>query len=626
MGHIHDVHDSDARFLIDANTRAIKNQSQKIALMQFDHNSERFAFECPRYVEGHDLSKCNKVEVHYLNVGTNTKKAHSGLYVVDDLSVNAEDESIVIFSWLVSQNATQQNGRLNFLVRFCCVTDDKVDYSWNTDVCKEISISAGIDASGSFETEYVEVIERWKNSVMQHFTDELTQWKATTAADLRKEASDKIAEKFASEKKRIDALAALRKKRTRKIFRRFKFPNDFEGRYMPVGVYWDGENFTSDFNKTDWMYSGGKTYYVSVGGTYLNDGLSREAPVQLYQAITRVEDGDTIIITEGLYSIGDLPLSEYNLAKNVNIIGEGNVVLSPGSRIYEDFTFDERTGLWSAVHPLPIRVVRIDNFDITLSAASSISTCSSVLDSYYHDGTNLYLNTKYNPNGKMLILYETIGFVCNNTSDCKLYMENITIVGGSSNFQTNKNKAYNLEVVLNGCTFMYSLYERAAVRFAGGNALVVDCKAMYSYDDGFGYVAYNADDEEVETNFFEVGCVGANNGLLAKTDNKNGSTAHSGIKGVRVNGLYYNNFGGNVADVQEGTQTVNLGCEAYDSAVSDASQGFGLQQSGATMWLYNCKANGNNADLVAYSGTIAYTHKCHFDYVAGGGIVQEITD
>lgn len=422
----------------------------------------------------------------------------------------------------------------------------------------------------------------------------------------------------------LNEMRSGNRKAMKKVYKPFVYPDGFNGAYKPVNVYWDGENFTTDFNKADWMYSGGTTYYVSVGGNYLNDGLSRENPVQLYQAITRAADGDTIIITEGVYSIGDLPLSEYNLARNVNIIGEGKVVLAPGSRIWNDFVKDSASGLWKAAHPLPVKVLSLDNFEITLVAASSIANCASTTCSYYHDGTNLYINTAYNPNNRLLILHETIGFICDNTENCRLYMENITIIGGASNFHTSKSPEHKLEVILNNCNFLYSLYERAAVRFAGGNALLVNCKALYSHDDGFGYVAYNTNSEYVETNFMEIDCVGANNGLLADVENKNGSTAHSGIKGIRVNGLYYNNFGGNVADVQEGTQSVNLGCEAYDSAAESTSQGFGLQQAGATMWLYNCKAHGNSADLVAYGNTTAYTHNCIFDYVAGGGKIAEI--
>ena len=64
MGHEHNVQDLDARFTIDPVTRQIKNESKKkLLLIQGDHNSEIFGFRCPRYVESHDMSLCNEVEV-----------------------------------------------------------------------------------------------------------------------------------------------------------------------------------------------------------------------------------------------------------------------------------------------------------------------------------------------------------------------------------------------------------------------------------------------------------------------------------------------------------------------------------------------------------------------------------
>ena len=71
----HNIIDSDARFSINSVTRQIKNESkQKTSLMQNDHNSERFGFILDRYIEGHDMSLCNQVEVHYLNSSSKDKK------------------------------------------------------------------------------------------------------------------------------------------------------------------------------------------------------------------------------------------------------------------------------------------------------------------------------------------------------------------------------------------------------------------------------------------------------------------------------------------------------------------------------------------------------------------------
>lgn len=63
---VHNVYATDTHSSINPVTRAIKNASSKKAtLMQNDHNSERFTFELPRYIEGYDMSLCNETEVHY---------------------------------------------------------------------------------------------------------------------------------------------------------------------------------------------------------------------------------------------------------------------------------------------------------------------------------------------------------------------------------------------------------------------------------------------------------------------------------------------------------------------------------------------------------------------------------
>ena len=188
MGHEQKVRDSDKRFTIDPITREIKNESsKKVMLIQYDHNSERFTFECPQHIENHDMSECNKVEIYFLNVDAITKKQNSGLYETDDLKLDGEN---VTCSWLISRNATQLVGSLNFIVRFLCVTDGVVEYSWNTGIYTGITIASGINASDLFESEYVDVIEQWKDSVLQLFNEDITKWK--------QETKDEIADDLAS--------------------------------------------------------------------------------------------------------------------------------------------------------------------------------------------------------------------------------------------------------------------------------------------------------------------------------------------------------------------------------------------------------------------------------------------
>lgn len=167
MAHLHSVYDTDPHFKIDPATRAIENQSKvKTKIMQYDHNSERFTFEIPKLIDGHDMTQCDEVRIHFINIGSSNNKT-SDVYIVDDVQVSPESEDIVIFSWLVSQNATKYAGTLNFLVQFMCTSEDgTVDYSWNTDVYKDFSVSAGISNEGVVVTDYSDVLIRWKNELI----------------------------------------------------------------------------------------------------------------------------------------------------------------------------------------------------------------------------------------------------------------------------------------------------------------------------------------------------------------------------------------------------------------------------------------------------------------------------
>lgn len=159
----HGVKDSDKHFIIDPVTRTVKNESGKLVLIQYDHNSERFTFECPRFVDDHDMSLCNRVEIHYINTGANSKS--TGIYEVDDLQISSETNTVTC-SWLVSQNATQHVGKLNFIIRFACIAEDStIEYAWNTSIYSDIVISKGIYNGEEFIEDYVDVLETWKQDL-----------------------------------------------------------------------------------------------------------------------------------------------------------------------------------------------------------------------------------------------------------------------------------------------------------------------------------------------------------------------------------------------------------------------------------------------------------------------------
>lgn len=165
--HIDDlVADSDSHFIIDTTTRKISNVgNNKVILMQYDEKSERYSFDIDRYIEGHDLLDCNRVRVHFINVGSKNQKSPPGLYPVEDVHVKPDDDTKISFTWIISNGATMHSGSLQFLVSFECVEGEDVLYRWSTDIYSDIKISAGMNNDDATLEVYSDELLAWQHDM-----------------------------------------------------------------------------------------------------------------------------------------------------------------------------------------------------------------------------------------------------------------------------------------------------------------------------------------------------------------------------------------------------------------------------------------------------------------------------
>lgn len=204
MQHNHSVYDTDTHFVIDPVTRAITNvNAKKNTLIQFDHNSEVFDFEIPRFVDGHDMLQCNEVKVHYINIDAKSSdKKNKGTYEVKDYGVLESNPNTAVFSWLISDNATQLVGVLNFLITFCCTENGVVVYRWSTGICQTVSVSSGMDNGEAVIMEYPDILAQWKAELFEAGGNAVVN--VTTA-----EANALAAIEAAGEAKKTDVLASI---------------------------------------------------------------------------------------------------------------------------------------------------------------------------------------------------------------------------------------------------------------------------------------------------------------------------------------------------------------------------------------------------------------------------------
>lgn len=165
--HTHPVPDTDTYFIIDPITRKIENTTRKkTVIMQYDHNSERFTFELPRYVDGHDMLECTSITINVDNIEAEGVEFNSDAPDLTDIRVHPNDPEKVITSWLISRNSTQLAGRLSFHIEFKCVdSDGNVVYEWATDTFEDITIKARKKNGETAVIDHSDLLEQWRAKI-----------------------------------------------------------------------------------------------------------------------------------------------------------------------------------------------------------------------------------------------------------------------------------------------------------------------------------------------------------------------------------------------------------------------------------------------------------------------------
>lgn len=167
VSHVHNIIDTDSHFLIDPVFRTVSTKSDKLYVVQYDHESEKFTFQVPRYVEEHDMGTCTRIEIHFTNITRNKKQKSDGVYYVktDDITT---DFDTVFFKWLISREATQLVGSLKFSITFICLDDnDNITYQWSTGVYESIEVLTKLENTATVIEAYPDLFTQLKNEIIK---------------------------------------------------------------------------------------------------------------------------------------------------------------------------------------------------------------------------------------------------------------------------------------------------------------------------------------------------------------------------------------------------------------------------------------------------------------------------
>ena len=412
----------------------------------------------------------------------------------------------------------------------------------------------------------------------------------------------------------------------------YVFPSEFSLRYDSLPkVYKNKEQFITDFDVANYKNISGKTVYVDVkNGNSSNDGLTRQTPCQsVTKALVIADDGDTIqIINEEYTLLGRLEwMQSKTIDKNINIISDNKVIVFMG-----DIPTWSVNGNYNNVYETTRNNVGkvVDLNDIEnkkqYKEVDSIEKLSNTIYSFYCDGTKTYINTNGNtPNRVLPILKVDLANVQNgDTQNIKVYLENIIFIGGDCNIHMiGTSTHHEHELYTKNCECYFSCEKDSILSQNIKRSYHQNTICAYSRKDGFNYSTTLGNVNIVD--FIEVDCIAYGNGDNSNTaqtaNTHNGSTAHAKTHGIRINGAYYGNYGGNVIDVQQ-VNSVNLGCITYDSLSTDIgfNQGIGSQQNnGAVMWLENCISFNNYSDIYCSTGNTITVVNSIFDTIHGNG-------
>nr|DAE30055.1 MAG TPA: hypothetical protein [virus sp. ctE0n6] len=417
------------------------------------------------------------------------------------------------------------------------------------------------------------------------------------------------------------------------LFKLYNKPNEFSD--FPITILTDGYNFHTTFDVANFKHTGGKIYYVDpINGNNGNDGLTESTAVKrVYQAYTLCSDGDTIILLDGTYSRDTwftTTVANNVINKSINIIAKNKGKVTVKSADDHTFTKVGETNVYSTNRGNVLTAIDIrgvaNKITFELTRVTSLQECTDTENTWFQDGSTFYVHMFDNiaPNNNNLIVGLSTGVALINSTcslqSINLYVEGINFIGGTVGTVHIRNSSTNLypKFYAKDCQFKHGFSNPTAskdgISLLGCQGFFENCEVAFASKDGFNYHAYNG----VVSNGIEINCKGYCNGIGWEDLTCNGSTMHDGGKIIRINGRYYNNQGANVADVSDGTVSLNLGCLAYDSLAKSKNgydADFTTQQSGAKMYLDNCKAFGSYYSIRAVKGSTIELNNCSYSTI-----------
>lgn len=314
---------------------------------------------------------------------------------------------------------------------------------------------------------------------------------------------------------------------------------------------------------------------------------------------------DVVICRGGVFykidSVGQQGLTTYTTSRDVAIIAVGkpavfttarDVTWSPNAT-YPIVAQSSSTG-GTITKVLDAARLDGDGDYFELTKVASLAVCAITAGSWYFESNVVYVNPLSGRTADASILALRSANQRVSAPNIKFYQKNIHYIAGAGGSFSARDAAGTV-VISEDCKFSRNYLGDAYQIKDVALSIAIRCIAAKCENDGFNYHALNG----ISPSFIEIDCVGYGN---MSPGTGNGSTSHENCRGIRFNGVYFNNAGPGVVDV--GTaKTYNAGGMSFNNTT------YGLQATEqAEMWLdgFVCSGNGLDDIIATVNGILHY--------------------
>lgn len=335
-----------------------------------------------------------------------------------------------------------------------------------------------------------------------------------------------------------------------------------------------------NFNSST-ITSGYSIFYVSETGSNSNNGLTEgTAWKSLNYAIDTIEANAAvlsakIIVTSNFLSRSNSQINSKTLNKDYCIEAKTGAAILATSEASLTWTLDG--GSYKSARSTVGEV-----FDNKIKAEYSLpskykkvttkSSCDSNPGSWYTDGTSIWVNTLDSriPDVDIFVCLNVTPLSMVLNADKKVIFRNITVLNGAAAAAFNIYSLSNIgHLILDNVKMLCGNLSTENVLSVKGIKYTWSFNSLCAYGgrDGFNYHGYLTD-QGINTFVLEYNCISFANGLTDSVNfNNNATTAHEGIRILRIGGVGYDVKGPVCADVN-GCYSVLIDCIMHDSRIN----------------------------------------------------------